>query len=264
MVMRSKQLALLAGLALVLAACTSTVSKVTVPYLAAQGSIEGAWELESATFDGEPIPIVLTHPITITLDQGNVGGTAACNGYGGIYVLSGDEIAFTEFAATQMACSPNQVMLSEQTYLTALLNVETANVEDERLVLRGSRTELVYDPLQPVPTADLQNTVWVLDSLVQGEAVSTVSGDRATLELFSDGSFIGSTGCRTITGDYIVSGAEVVFTSWGAHGECPAALSDQDSQVISALEGGFRVEIEGDTMTTWVAGDEGLIYKADS
>jgi len=253
MMMRRRQFILLAGLGLLLAACTST-----------GGSIEGAWELDSGTFDGEPVPTVASHPITITLDQGSVGGTAACNGYGGTYVLSGDEIAFTEFASTQMACSPNQVMVSEQKYLTALFNVETAVVEDGQLILRGSHSELVYNELAPVPTADLQNSVWVLDSLVQGETVSTVSGDRATLELFSDGSFIGSTGCRTLTGDYILSGAEVVFTSFTAHGECSPELSQQDSQVISALEGGFRVEIDGDTMTTWVAGDEGLIYKSDS
>ena len=43
-----------------------------------------------------------------------------------------------------------------------------------------------------------------------------------------------------------------------------AELVEQDSRVISVLEGGFRIEIEGDRMTTWVAGDEGLIYRADS
>ena len=252
MIMR--RFTLLAGLALALAACASSTSE----------SIEGAWELESGTFDDQPIPIVATHPITITLDNGRVGGSAACNGYGGTYSLSDNQIAFTEFAMTEKACFPEEVMTSEQTYLTALFNVETTAVEDGQLVLSGSRTELIYSRLESVAAEDLQGTVWVLDGLVQGETVSTVSGERATLELFSDGSFIGSTGCRTITGEYVVSGAEVVFTSWGAHGECPAGLSDQDSKVISALEGGFRVEIEGDTMATWVAGDEGLIYKADS
>ncbi len=251
--MRRKHFALLAGLGFLLAACTATGS-----------SIEGAWELESGIFDGQPIPMVKTHPITITLDDGSVGGSAACNGYGGRYSQRGDEIAFTEFAMTEMACFPEEVMVSEQTYINALFNVETASANGDQLVLRGSRTELVYNQLEPVPTTDLQGTVWVLDSLVQGETVSTVSGDRATLELFSDGSFIGSTGCRTLTGEYVVSGAEVVFTSFAAHGECSADLARQDSQVISALEGGFRVEIEGDTMTTWVAGDEGLIYKSDS
>jgi len=116
----------------------------------------------------------------------------------------------------------------------------------------------------PITTADLQGTVWILDGLVQGEAVTSVSGDRATLEFFTDGSLIGSTGCRTITGSYVVSGAEVTFTDWAAYGECPASLATQDSRVISGLEGGFRVEIEGDTLTTWVTGTEGLIYKADS
>lgn len=249
-----KRLAVLAVLSLGLAACTSE-----------SDAIEGAWELESGTINGQPIPIVKTHPITITLDDGNAGGSAACNGYGGRYSQSGDTIDFTEFAMTEMACFPEEVMVSEQTYISALGNVESAAiVEDGKLHLSGSRSALVYTELVPVAASDLLGTVWVLDGLVQGETVSSVSGERATLELFSDGSFIGSTGCRTITGEYVVSGAEVVFTSWGAHGECPADLAQQDSQVISALEGGFRIEIEGDTLTTWVAGDEGLIYKSDS
>ena len=94
--------------------------------------------------------------------------------------------------------------------------------------------------------------------------MTSVSGERATLELFTDGSFIGSTGCRDISGSYVISGPNVQFTNWGAHGECPSEFAQQDSRVISALEAGFRVEIEEDQMTTWVAGDEGLIYRADT
>ena len=115
-----------------------------------------------------------------------------------------------------------------------------------------------------VPEADLLNTVWVLESLIQGEAVtSTVPDSRATLELFSDGSFIGSTGCRTIAGSYVINGAEVVFTSWGADGVCPVEMIDQDGRITSALEGGFRVQITEDRMTTWVRGNEGLVYRAE-
>ena len=154
-------------------------------------------------------------------------------------------------------------MASESAYLAALARV-TESGAGEQLVLTGDGVELVFKPLAPVPEADLLNTVWVLESLTQGDAVSSAVADtRATLELFSDGSFIGSTGCRTIAGSYQISGAEGVFTSWGADGECPADLAEQDGRVISALEGGFRVEIENGRMTTWVAGADGLVYRAE-
>ena len=250
-----KRIALLLTLALMAAACA----------VVSDGSdIEGAWQLESGTFDDEPIPIVDSHPITMTLDGDQISGTAACNGYGGRYQISEGLFSITEFAMTEMACMPNNVMASESVFTTALFNVESVEVVDGNLVLTGSRTEMTFTELEPVPTAELTGTVWVLDGLIQGDVVSSVAGERATLELFTDGSFIGSTGCRTIAGSYQVSGAEVVFTHFTAEGECPADLAEQDSRVISALEGGFRVEIDGNTMTTWVAGDEGLVYQAGS
>ncbi|MEE8406481.1 MAG: META domain-containing protein [Acidimicrobiia bacterium] len=248
-----RRIALIPFLALVITACIVPTS-----------SLEGAWQLETGTFDGVPIPMVASHPITMTLEGDQITGTAACNGYGGTYHVSGGLFSITEFAMTEMACFPTEVMASERVYTNALFNVEAAEKIDGKLVMSGSRTEMVFAEFEPVPTADLMGTVWVLDGLVQGETVSSVSGERATLELFTDGSFIGSTGCRTIVGSYVTSGAEVQLTNFAANGECPAELSSQDSRVISALEGGFRVEIEGDRMTTWVGGDERLIYRADS
>ena len=227
------------------------------------GSIEGSWQLESGTFDGEQITVVDSHPITIIFKDEALSGTAACNGYGGAYEHDEDNLRITEFFITEMACSPASVMQSEVEYTTALFNVDTVSVDGDRLELSGTRSDLTFTRLAAVPTSDLQGTVWVLDGLVEGEAVSTVSGERATLELFSDGSLIASTGCRTLTGSYIINDSEVQITDLSASGECTAELAAQDNHVISALEGGFRVEIDGDRMTTWVAGNEGLIYRAE-
>ena len=253
-----RRIATFALLGLALAACSPSSGEI-------QGSFQGgSWQLEAGTFDGDPIPMVPTHPITVSFDGDQIFGTAACNGYGGTYQISDDVFEITDLAVTEMACGPDEVMESERAFLEALLNVDAAEVADGKLVMTGSRTEMVFGELEPAPTAELTGTVWVLNSLIQGNTVSSVSGERATLEFFTDGSLIGSTGCRTIVGTYQTSGAEVVFTNFSAEGDCPAELASQDSRVISALEGGFRVEIEGDRMTTWVAGDEGLIYRADS
>lgn len=215
----------------------------------------GSWELVSGESDGRPIPMVESHPITIEIDEDGVGGTAACNHY---FASPGGG-----FGQTEMLCFPDEVMDSESAYLVALARV-TRSGTGGQLVLTGEGVELVFRPLAPVPQEELLNTVWVLESLIHGDAVtSTVADTRATLELFTDGSFIGSTGCRTIAGSYLVSGAEVVFTTLGAEGECPPELEDQDSRVISALEGGFRVEISENRMTTWVHGDEGLMFRAE-
>ncbi|MGH8952085.1 MAG: META domain-containing protein [Acidimicrobiia bacterium] len=111
------------------------------------------------------------------------------------------------------------------------------------------------------PTAiALTGTVWVLEGLVQGDAVSTVTGDRATLELFSDGSMLGSTGCRTLNGNYTIVGAEVQMTELTANGDCPRDLEDQDTQVVIVL-GSFRATVEGETLNLTSPGNIGLRYR---
>jgi heat shock protein HslJ len=219
----------------------------------------GDWQLTGGWIDGEPIPMLDTHPITLSVDEEGIGGVAACNHYGSIPGEDG-------YSITEMACMPEKVMESETAYITALGLVEKSVVEDGLLVVgHGEReVELMYERLDPAPTAELLGTVWVLDGLIHGDTVSSVMGEKATLELFSDGSVIGSTGCRDFSGSYVISGGAVQFTDFRAEGECSADLVDQDSHVISALEGGFRVEIDGDRMTTWVAGDEGLIFRAEN
>lgn len=228
-------------------------------------SVEGSWELESGTHNSEPVIIVDTHPITMTLADGEIGGTAACNSYGGQYTISGSEFNVEGgLSVTEMACQPAEVMESEQQFLQALTSVDEVQLTNEGLVLVGSDTELSFNRLEPVPTSDLIGTVWILDGLTQGDTVTSpmASAEPATLELFDDGTFIGSTGCRDISGSYEVTGAEVQFTDFSAEGECSAQLQEQDGRVISGLEGGFRVEIDGSQMKTWVSGDEGLIYRA--
>lgn len=229
-------------------------------------SVEASWELRSGTRNGEPLTVMDSHPITMTLAAGDIGGTAACNSYGGQYSISGSEFNIEGgLAVTEMACLSAEVMDSEQQFLDALTSVDEVVLTNEGLVLRGPNTELSFDRLDPVPTSDLIGTVWILDGLARGDAVTSpmASAQPATLELFEDGTFVGSTGCRDISGSYEVTGAEVQFTSWGADGECTVELQEQDSRVISGLEGGFRVEIDGNQMRTWVSGDEGLIYRAE-
>ncbi len=204
------------------------------------------------------------HPITLSFTEDGAGGTAACNGYGGSYTISGNEITFSEIFGTEMACSPDETMTSEHMYLQAFSRVETFSMGEDTLTLSGEGVELDFVALPPVPTAELTGTVWVLDSLVQGDSVSSVMGERATLELFTDGSMLGSTGCRSLNGRYTVTGAEVLLNELSAEGECTPELEEQDNLVVTVLGDGFRAAIEGDTLTLSSAGNEGLVYKSES
>jgi heat shock protein HslJ len=223
-----------------------------------------AWELTEGTVDGDAVPIVDGYPITLSLTDEGAGGTAACNGYGGMYEIARARITFSELIWTEMACVAEGVMESEQMYLEGLLLVNSFSMTEGSLTLSGEQVRLDFTALPPVPTAELTGTVWVLESLLDGEAASSVNGDRATLELFTDGSMLGSTGCRSLHGAYAVTGAEVSMTDMTAEGQCPAELEAQDGHVVTVLGDGFRAVVDGQLLTLTSSGDLGLVYRSDS
>ncbi len=248
--------ALLAALTIVLAACGTGPSAAEV---------EGAWQLESGVYQGSDVLPPPSHPITLTLEGDVVSGTAACNGYGGRFELGpSGTFSVGDIAVTEMACMPIEIMDVETAFIAALRDATHVEVKDGLLGLHGPETDLTFVELPPVPTADLIDTLWILDGIVVGNAVSSVMGETATLQLFADGTLVGSTGCRSLSGDYTISGAEIQMTSLGAEGECANELHSQDSQVITVLEGGFSVTIEGDRLTISIRGNEALVYRTES
>jgi heat shock protein HslJ len=168
-----------------------------------------------------------------------------------------------EWASTAMGCSPEAVMESERSYLDALLHVDTLTSDSGTLTLSGDGVELLFVSLPPANIEDLTGSVWVLIRLIDGDSVSNAAGDRATLELFTDGSMLGSTGCRSLHGSYTVDGAEVVMTEMSAEGDCPEALAEQDNHVVTVLGDGFRAVVEDRTLTITSAGEQGLVYRED-
>lgn len=243
--------------ALGLAACGDDADSGVGDSPASSLDAEGAWQLESGTGIRE----VSGYRITLTLAGSQVGGTAACNGYGGTITISGEAVTIGELSWTEMACEP-AVMDAEQAFLSALTAVNTMARDGDRLVLTGPGTELRFVALAPVAAAELFGTTWVLDTLIDGDTASTAGGERATLTLGEDGTIDGSTGCRTLTGSFVVTGDEIVATGLRADGECRPDLARQDDLVVSVLGDGFRADVDGDRLTLTSQGNDGLGYRA--
>ena len=245
------------GLVLLLLASACGISETDL----GTASIDGAWQLESGTVAGEAVPLVDGYRITFTGEGTSFGGTAACNQYGATVDIDGGAAAVTELFVTEIACDP-EVMDSEATYLTGLQAIDRADRTGDRLVLAGPDVELEFVAVPPVAAADLIGTTWVLESLVDGETVSTSLGELVTAEFLDDGTFMALTGCRTLTGAYVAVGDEIATPSMSAEGECTAELQSQDSHIVTVFEGPFTIDIDGDLLTLTIAGDEGLMYRA--
>lgn len=226
--------------------------------------MDGEWQLQVGTNQGQPILLVPGSKVTLLIKGTQAGGTAACNSYGGSIRTSGASISISALSQTEMACLDDRLMASEVAYLAALPRVTTAAHSGNSLVLSGPQVELRFAPVPPVANAALLGTAWVLDSLINGDAVSSTVGARATLQFNADGTFSGSTGCREMSGTYTVSGNQVQATldPYDTIG-CAQGLGDQDVQVLAVISDGFGVTIQGQSLTLTAAG-KGLGYRAGS
>jgi len=227
------------------------------------GDPQGSWQLASGGTDAGEIPIVVDHPITLTIEGSTISGTAACNGYGGRLEASGAGVQIHDLAWTAMACMPDEVMAAEAAYTQALTGVRSIRRDADQLVLEGSGLELRFDPLPVPPTADLVGTTWTLDTLFVGDVATAPMGEPATLELRGDGTFTGGTGCRSFDGQWVEQGEQLRTTTFAMDDRvCPAELADQDSHVVSVIGDGFVVSIEEGLLTLIDPGGVGLVYRA--
>ena len=155
-------------------------------------------------------------------------------------------------------------MAAEAAYMAALSRVREIVRDGDDLVARGDGIELRFEALAPPPTAELVDTTWVLETVLVGDVAAAPMGEPATLELSEDGTFTGSTGCRTFSGEWMEQGDQIQAPSWGMdQTTCPAELSDQDGHVVSVIGDGFIPTIDGDLLTLMDPGGIGLVYRAE-
>jgi len=230
--------------------------------------LTGSWELVAGSVDSEAISIAAGHRMTLSIRSDAVSGKSGCNRYAGRVSMRGRAFSVTELSGTAMTCSP-QVSAAETSFLSALKRVTSANrVGRDALTLSGGGAELRFSAVHPTPVGDVSDTRWVLEDLTSDATRRPAGGAPATLELRSDGTLVGSTGCRSLLGRYQVSGDEFLITQLAAGGECPAALSGQDSQVISVLGEGFTALTEDGALVITSTGVQtatsvlGLVYRS--
>lgn len=222
--------------------------------------LDGEWILQRGTVGGDALQLVEGARVSLRVEGSEVGGSAACNQYGGEMNRDGDRITIGALSMTEMGCA-EPIMALETAYLDGLSGVDTARRDADRLRLTGPATELDFTLLQRTPDADPVGTQWRLDSLITGDAVSSVFGE-ATLLLADDGTVSGSTGCRSFGGTYTLEGDELVIADLVvAMRACDEQSAAQDGQILGLLEGPLRVTVSGDRLT--LMGDaNGLDYRA--
>jgi len=220
----------------------------------------GGWLLLEGAGPAGEIPQVEGHRSTLVIEDGEVGGHASCNGFGGGRI-DGERIRFAEFATTLMGCE-GELLASEEAYYSAVQDVATIRREGDRLVLTGPSSALIFEYLAPPDLYRATGRTLHLARIRHADE-STGVVRSATLRL-DRGSIEGSTGCRSFAGTYVERGDELVITRLSLEGdadECGPREVDQEAVVLDVLGDRFHTRVENGTQLIVTAqGGDSLEY----
>jgi heat shock protein HslJ len=260
---------LLALLALVaLGACGSdddTTTGTTVPPGGPPDLDGRAFLSEAVTEDGAPRPLVEHTRIRLDFRDGQIGASAGCNSMGGPYRIDGGVLVVAEgLSTTEMGCAPE--LHDQDEWLAAFLTSRPeVALDGDRLVLSTPSTEVVLvDREVADPDRPLTGTTWTLDTIIEGDAASSVpEGVTATLTISDDGTVALNTGCNSGGGTAEIGDATITFGQIATtlRACLPEVMAVEEAVVAVVQEGEVAYEIEAGRLTL-TAGDRGLGFTA--
>jgi heat shock protein HslJ len=233
--------------------CASNLPGVVVDDLGTTGSLAGRTFLsESVTEDGQPRPLVDGTRIELSFSEdGRVTASAGCNFASAPVEVVRGRILVGDLATTEMACA--RELHDQDEWLAGVLAADPAHV------LRGSRLRLEADGVViglvdrevAQPDRPLERTVWELDSIVDGDTVSSLpAGTGATL-VFGDGRVvIRVENCNQGSGDVEIGGSEIeVGVLRMTLRACEQHPSEVEAAVTMVLNGRIGYQIDADMLT---------------
>jgi len=238
MACRPKLIAWVCAVALVLSACSGSDSPVNDQLEGRAFTYRSGLGVEP--IEGNPLTLMFTRSKNGRL---NAGGTDGCNGFGGWVEVADGSLAWDSdsFGREDMGCA-EPVMAVGVVYLDALITMETFVLEGDQLTLRGASGELIFDAAPEIDEDALTGPVWILQGTIVGGEIQPEFAVDAFID-FDGGGFVGSTGCRDLTGNWSrPAGNGIAFTTMRADGACNPELASFDSFVIGVLGDGFTVE----------------------
>jgi heat shock protein HslJ len=165
-----------------------------------------------------------------------------------------------EIVQTMVGCS-GAVGESERVFLAGLRGVTAIWFEGDELLLTGPRVQLRFAQLPEVQPDEIVDRQWTLVALIRDGHATAPAGPPATLLIRSDGTFSGSTGCRTFRGVWAASGDQIVATAIDMGLEqCPEFLQPQENHVVGVI-GAAIPSVDGDQLTLRAVHGDALIYR---
>lgn len=192
------------------------------------------------TESGAPKVLVAGTRIRLDFKEGAISANIGCNQMGGEFHMEGGRFVVGQLSSTEMGCDP--LLAAQDTWLMQLLGSKPALtlVGDNLTIDGGSVVVHLTDRRVVEPDQALVGPTWTVDSILNGEAVSSVpAGAVATIVFHADGTLDVNDGCNTGGARWTtvasgISVTDLVLTKKA----CTGGAADLESAVVGTLRGG--------------------------
>lgn len=231
----------------------STAAGVTVE------DLEGRTFLVTAA-DGHAL--VEGSEVSLRFEGGGIAVSAGCNQMSGAFALEDGRLVVGPMMATEMAC--DAPLMDQDTWMSGFLSDAAIALEGDTLTLaRDGVTLTATDREVADPDRPLEGTVWALDGLVAGQAVSSMPLGVTGSLAFGDGTVDVRTGCNTGSGTASIADGTITFGAIATTKmACEAAAMEVERLVLRVLRGDVSYRIEANSLELSGAGG-GLMLRAE-
>ena len=257
---------LVAGLVLVLAVAATGCGDATT-LASGDGTVAASGEdMEGRTYASTEVrgfELVAGTVVTLTFAGGQLGASAGCNAMSGAARWHEGRLDVAGQLATTMIACPADLQAKDE-WLAELLTSSPS------MSLDGSTLTIGDDPgltLEEVADLPVEGTRWTLESLVDGDVVSSVPTDLgAELMIRTDGTRLDvSTGCNEGAAAVTMQPSRAASSGTLSVGSlattdmtCPEVARGVEEHVLAVLDGDVAYEVDGDRLTL-TKGDAGLV-----
>ncbi len=215
--------------------------------------------------DGAPRDLVDGSRVRLTFEGGRLSAQAGCNTMFGGYEIDGDVLVVEGLGMTEMGC-PGDLAEQDAWLSDVLTGRPSIAVDGDELTLTSGTTVVTLtDRVVADPDRPLVGSVWRVDSLISGDAVSSTPGDaQASLVFGDDGTVQVRGGCNTGSASYTAGeGTVTIGPVRMTRMACDDERGELETAVLRVLDAGeLQVKIEAGRLT--LTGDGGgLGLKAD-
>ena len=217
------------------------------------------------TVDGAPFALVAGTRIRLSFDDGTLSASAGCNIIGGNYVLDGNRVVFSGGQMTEMGCDDPR--FAQDDWLIAFLASSPTFVlnGNDLTLTSGTTVVTLLDREVAEPDQPLVGPIWLLNSIVTGDAVSSVpAGVTASLTFNADGTVDIHFGCNSGGGKYAVDGDSITFSDLiQTEMACAGAAGQVEAAVIAVLTAeSLTFAVDASTLTISATQFSGLGFIA--